>query len=812
MGRKKRLLAFTLTLILLLTTTLSVNVFADVEVEPDVDTNATITIAADDKYTLYVDGDEIDVRPVSNSLPDPTEWKEVEEYRVSLINDYVIAVKGDDLFGSIAGMSIKVEIDGQAPYYLDDSRWKVTTEPGSGLSWTQKIYDMSGWEAVTLLEEDTHESWATEAAPWGWTENYMEEEMDETTYYRFVIPANPSIDVEKIVDPDDEPYALGDTIEFKITVTNDGNVDLHNVTVTDELPNLVGFNGTIGLLTVGAIRVLTPSYVVTQDDIETGSVTNVVSAAGWYVETEVSDTDEVEVDIDDVNPSIDIEKTVDPNEEPYEAGDTIEFKITVTNDGNVDLEDVTVTDELPGLSGLNGNIGLLTIGAIKVLTPTYVVTEADVLAESIINIATAAGWYYDEGEIKVTDTDDVTVDTTATLVPGISITKTVDPDNSPYAAGDIVTFKIVIENIGDLPLSDVMVDDSITGLLGSTGDIGDLAVGEVVTLTPSYEVTQDDIDAGYIYNYASVTAVHNETETELFEDDYVYTDTVPANADLTIVKTVDQSSVLVGTTVNYTITVTNTGNQTLYNIEISDPMFGGTQVIPNTTLAPEEEIVISGLSKLMDTVGTIINTATVTASRYEYMAIRTTQDDSFESDGPSSLEESDTATVVVSQLPPPPPVVYTPSVLVSITPDSTLVPIGTDVTFTMVVTNTGNTILNNVTIVNNELGFNELLATPLFILQSRTFTVTKTMSEVLEFTTAVNAEGISPQSVVVVDNSATLVSVYEEEEEEEEIIEEEIPEANPVTGAIPFTLYGMLSLITLGAAVVLINRKREEKE
>ncbi len=127
----------------------------------------------------------------------------------------------------------------------------------------------------------------------------------------------------------------------------------------------------------------------------------------------------------------------------------------------------------------------------------------------------------------------------------------------------------------------------------------------------------------------------------------------------------------------------------------------------------------------------------------------------------------------------------------------------------MVVTNVGNTILNNVRLINIELGFDELLTAPLYIGQSKTFMVTKTMNELLTFTTFVNAEGISPQYVTVLDDSNTLVDVYEEEEE---IPEEDIPEANPETGVIPFDLYGILSLLTLGAGVILIKKRKENEE
>ena len=72
-------------------------------------------------------------------------------------------------------------------------------------------------------------------------------------------------------------YAIGDKIEYKITVTNDGNVTISGIKVNDEL---TGMRETIKSLEPGESKEFTTSYTVTEKDFRKGSVTNVATAKG----------------------------------------------------------------------------------------------------------------------------------------------------------------------------------------------------------------------------------------------------------------------------------------------------------------------------------------------------------------------------------------------------------------------------------------------------------------------------------------------------------------------------------------------------
>ncbi len=131
----------------------------------------------------------------------------------------------------------------------------------------------------------------------------------------------------------------------------------------------------------------------------------------------------------------------------------------------------------------------------------------------------------------------LTVDKTVTSVGGTAVS---DQSNIPSAtAGDVIEYQIVVENSGNVALSNVTVSDSkwasgveikvdgsASTLTDSSYTIDTLDVDEVVTITYSYTVTDADVAAGKVTN--SVTA-HDGNDTE--GDD---TAEVPVSGTITI--------------------------------------------------------------------------------------------------------------------------------------------------------------------------------------------------------------------------------------------------------------------------------------
>ena len=209
-----------------------------------------------------------------------------------------------------------------------------------------------------------------------------------------------------------EAYALGETITYKITATNDGNLTLTNVEVVDEL---TGDKWTVESIAPGESKDFTAEYIVKEADILAGSVVNVATATGESPDPDKPDPGvdpgEKEEPTDPKNGHLTLAKaatSTPANGTAYSAGETVTYRITAANDGNLTLTNVEVTDELTGDVWM---IESLAPGESREFTTAYVVTEADVLAGSVVNVATA------DGESPDPDKPDPEVDPDEEVVP-----------------------------------------------------------------------------------------------------------------------------------------------------------------------------------------------------------------------------------------------------------------------------------------------------------------------------------------------------------------------------------------------------------
>lgn len=300
-------------------------------------------------------------------------------------------------------------------------------------------------------------------------------------------------------------YARGEQIDYKITVTNDGNLDVTDVFVVDQL---TGLSQNVGDLAVGQSAEVTTSYTVTEADVLAGNVANVATARGTSPDpnTPVDPTPGTKDEKTDTpNGHMTVTKTVVNSGAgtgeggAWAAGDVINYRITVTNDGNLDLTNVVVTDALTGASWTVGN---LAAGATsEVLETSYTVTEADTVAGSVLNEATATGTSSD-GTPGVTPGR--VTETTEVATNNVTITKTTTSQpqsGTAYRLGETITYEITATNNGNLTVENFVITDELTG---DTFTIASLAPGETSeTFTVSYVVTAADVTAGSVVNVAT---------------------------------------------------------------------------------------------------------------------------------------------------------------------------------------------------------------------------------------------------------------------------------------------------------------------
>jgi uncharacterized repeat protein (TIGR01451 family) len=393
------------------------------------------------------------------------------------------------------------------------------------------------------------------------------------------------------------PFVKDSILTYKLTAKNMGKAVLTNVTVAD--PDASGFDQStcepsapVASLAPGAAIVCQATHKVTQADIDNGKFTNHASA----------DSDETPEAKDEVTttftqtPSISFDKLARAREGGgnYKLGDVVTFDLTLTNTGNVTLKNAQIKENTSGVSIESCTPvqpASLAPGAHLDCVAKYTIGQADVDRGSFQNFATGSA----DGTDPKKDDDTVQID----QVKSIDLAKTVAAEPAPpvggYRLGDTVTYDLVAHNTGTVTLHKVRLQDLDSGAKIAADCAAASADG--VTLNPdakvsckaTYVITQTDVDAGTYHNVAKVTS----SEGPSYNDD----ETVKTFQDpkLTVVKTVTSSGpYLVGSTLSFSIVVTNVGNVTLHNVVVAesnaDAKLGTCTPAQPAKLAPGEKI------------------------------------------------------------------------------------------------------------------------------------------------------------------------------------------------------------------------------
>ena len=499
---------------------------------------------------------------------------------------------------------------------------------------------------------------------------------------------------------------LGDTITYRFTVTNTGTFTLTNITLTD--PDAIVSGGPIASLTPGASDSTTFSatHTITQADLDAGAFTNTAVVTGRAPNSSiVSDDDDANVEGPKTGGSISLIKTADPASYT-QVDDQITYTFTATNDGLFTLTSVEIEDLLPGLSTLDCTPELpttLSPGETITCTATYQVTLSDIDAGEIENTAFVTG--RDPQDALVQDQDDATVQGPA-HDPEISLLKTANPITYTQV-GNLITYTFTVTNTGNVTLSNVVVDDPLTGSTDLPVSPSTLTPGGTGTASATYSVVQSDLDAGQILNTAVATGYSPNGEP-VDDDDNVTVPGPTSEPNVMLVKTANPQAYLdVGDVIVYTFAVTNTGNVTLTNLVINDPLTGSVNLsVTPSTLAPGESGTTSATYTITQSdinAGQVLNTATVTG----------------EDPGGNTVEDQDDATVEGPKQEPDVTLLKTanPQVFTSV---------GDIITYNFTVTNTGNVTLTKLVINDALTGSVNLSVVPSTLAPGESGTATAT--------------------------------------------------------------------------------------
>ncbi|HDR7795235.1 TPA: DUF11 domain-containing protein [Bacillus luti] len=569
--------------------------------------------------------------------------------------------------------------------------------------------------------------------------------------------SNATVTMTKTVDKN---YAdIGDTLTYTVAFTGTGNTNANNVIFTDAIPTgttfvlnsltidgttQVGANPTNGV-NIGSIPTGTTKNVSFQVIVNTIPASNIVSngASASYQYTVNPSQSPVTKNISSNLVSTQVNNanltlTKSTNKQFATIGNTISYTILITNSGNTAATNVQLTDPLPngtiltpGSVTLNGvlqnvdSLVALPIGTIPggaTFTLSFQVTVINITTQNpIINNAFASYIYTVNPSLPPTSKTANSNSVSSTIrLANLHAIKSVDQTFAEV--GDTLTYSISLTNDGNVAANNVVLSDAvangtsfvpnsvtINGVTQPSITPANINVGSInanTTTTVSFQVLITSIpnpnpisnSASISYNFivdpnASPVSA-NITSTTTF--------TQVNDANVISAKTVDKTFATVGNILTYTVTLTNSGSVSADSPTFIDTNPDGTIFIPNTFLingalqnnadpnvgVPLPSIPAGGfitVSYQVTVTSLPTQNPTINSSSTQYSFI-------LNPGGPTITETSVSNTVSTQ--------INLANVVIVKEVDLTIADVGQPITYTISLTNLGNTPANNVVVTD----------------------------------------------------------------------------------------------------------------
>jgi uncharacterized repeat protein (TIGR01451 family) len=421
----------------------------------------------------------------------------------------------------------------------------------------------------------------------------------------------PALGIAKALSGNTSDFVSGEIVTYKITVTNSGDGDAFDLTVSDQLsPHLlfVAAPGASSTPAVGSTGVVswTPTTLLARQSLEyslrvrvaddgyAGDVLNHATVVGGSEERTSRDV-KITVHRD---PDVRIRKTINgPSETGVRlpAGSIATYQIHYENVGSGDASNVVITDTLPaeiiGTPTLQGgdshswepsgrvatwNINQLDAGAASVVTVSGQIDPS--LGDVAFDNQAVITW---TGGSKDSNVANIAVNPE----PDLDLTKKGDQDNA--SPGDRVHISLTYENKGGAAAVDSTVIDflpeavsPVAGSYGSatysgvdhtlTWSLGRIEPGERGSLSYAVDVNAD-ASPGRAVNIATLTATNLPAPLQAVAQTVINVDGVVDLVAHKVLQHPDRDHVNDGTDVTYQIWVENRGNLATSNgVVLSD--------------------------------------------------------------------------------------------------------------------------------------------------------------------------------------------------------------------------------------------------
>ncbi|WP_390581347.1 hypothetical protein [Paenibacillus illinoisensis] len=552
-------------------------------------------------------------------------------------------------------------------------------------------------------------------------------------------------DVDVVKSTTSTSVSVGDIVTYSVAVTNNGIATVNNVVFTDALPASTVLAPT-GVFVDGVLRPgANPSTGITIGSIAPGATVTVVFSvrvtslpasavlnnqstvsftSGAFSATTFSNTVTTPV----FQPILTAVKTGD--QAIATVGDTVVYSIAISNAGNYGAS-VTLTDTIPAGTELVPNSVIVNgtsvpgadpasgipLGVVSTTTMVMfsVVIVTLPLSQSITNQASATFTYtLPDGRTLggSLTSNSLNIQVSA---PDVSVTKTTTAVDA--VVGDTIVYQMVVTNNGIDPVNNVVLTDPIdpatTFVAGSVLvdgvprtsanpalgiAIGSLAPGASAAISyavrvntlPTPPVVSSRSSVSFTSGVFSGASYSNTVVTPIYQ---------PIIA---VTKTANTSNATIGDTIVYSFSINNSGNLAA-NLTLTDNIPDGAVLLPNSVLIdgvpqpganPETGIVV-GTIPPGGSVNVTVTLEVTVDSLPQNQRLTNQAVANYTFSPPDGRQLTGTVSSNVLVIP-----VSAPNVTVVKSTDAIDAVVGDVITYTVVVTNAGIEVVNNVVMVD----------------------------------------------------------------------------------------------------------------
>ena len=565
-----------------------------------------------------------------------------------------------------------------------------------------------------------------------------------------------SADVRVTKTDSPDPVIAGNNLTYTITVSNGGPNAATSVSLTDPIPantSAVAFSQTAGpsfslSFTGTAFTAATATFAAGASATFTMVVNvNSATAAGAVVTNTATvssaTTDPVPANNTDtetttVQRSSDLTVTKTDSPDPVAVGNNLTYTITVSNAGPSAAATVSLTDAIPANTSavafvqnsgpsfslaftgtaFTATIPTLAAGASAVFTMVVSVNNSTFLGTTLSNTAAVTSASSDPNAANNSDTE-TTATSGGVVSPDLTVTQTDAPD--PVLAGTNLTYTMAVTNNGPSAANAVTLSDPLpanttfvslaapagwtvtTPVVGGTGTVtatrSTLAIGSPQVFTLVVRVNPATGAATTLSNTATVSTASdpvpaNNADTE--------TTAVQRASDLSVTKTDAVDPVTVGNNLTYTITVSNAGPSDAADVSLTDLIPANTTFVSlaqisgpafaltfnGTAVTATRPTLAAGATAVFTMVVTVNSATFFGTTLSNTVSVTSTTAD------PNVANNADTETTATTGG------VVSPDLTVTQTdaPDPVLA--GTNLTYTLTVTNSGPSVAPTVTLTD----------------------------------------------------------------------------------------------------------------